>query len=99
MEIYWPQASPRAISVDNSKAREFKENLRLLIVADPQHSYYTSEKAKYIEATFSHPASGVFTESRAVLKPITACYYNKKTKRSIIYEHQFYRTYVNEQKI
>ena len=96
LEIYWPQASPRAISVDNSKAREFKENLRLLIVADPQHSYYTSEKAKYIEATFSHPASGVFTESRAVLKPITACYYNKKTKEVYSLFNNYYSNIGND---
>lgn len=79
-EIYWPQVAPKEISVGASQAKEFKENLRLLVVADPQYSYYISGKHKYLEATFSSPVSGISSESRAVLKPITACYYNKKTK-------------------
>lgn len=79
-EIYWPQANPKEISVSASQAKEFKENLRLLIVADPENSYYMSGRAKYLEATFSSPVSGISSESKVVLKPITACYYNKKTK-------------------
>ena len=79
-EIYWPQANPKEISVSTSQAKEFKENLRLLIVADPENSYYTSGRAKYLEATFSSPVSSISSESKVVLKPITACYYNKKTK-------------------
>lgn len=79
-EIYWPQANPKEISVGASQAKEFRENLRLLIVADPQNSYYVSGKTEYFEATFSSPVSSISSESRAVLKPITACYYNKKTK-------------------
>ena len=51
-----------------------------MIVADPENSYYTSGRAKYLEATFSSPVSSISSESKVVLKPITACYYNKKTK-------------------
>lgn len=79
-EIYWPQFAPKKISVNMYQAKEFKENLRLLVVADPQNSYYTSKEPKYLEATLSSPVSGISSESKAVLKPITACYYNKKTK-------------------
>ena len=79
-KIYWPQVAPKEISVEPSNAKKLKENLRLLIVADPQNSYYTFGEAKYLEATFSSPISGISSKSKAVLKPITACYYDKKTK-------------------
>ena len=79
-EIYWPQANPKEISIDPQKAKEFRENLRLLVVADPNVSYYALEDTRYDEATFSSPVSGMSIKTRAVLKPITACYYNKKTK-------------------
>ena len=77
--LYWPSSNPISISVAPDKAKQLRNNLRMLIVADP-HETPVQANLDHYDATFSMPSQIMGATHKVTLKPITACYYNQKTK-------------------
>ena len=74
-----PGSETKRIIIEKDKAKKLKDNIRLLIVADIDETKYAIE-THYERATYDYPYEGNQTDYSISLHPVTACYYDKKTK-------------------
>lgn len=74
-----PGSERKGIIIEKDKAKKLKDNIRLLIVADVDDTKTYIEKF-YKRATYDEPYEGDKAYYSISLHPVTACYYDKKTK-------------------